>query len=122
MSGYKVTATRWARGWELHIEGVGVTQSRTLHDAEEMIRSYLAMEVGERRAESAEIHVNVEVDGMDEVRKVRREIDHLAEEQKRVARDSRALAKRLKADGLTGSDAAHVMGVSEQRFSQLLNA
>lgn len=87
-----------------------------------MIRSYLAMEVGERRAESAEIHVNVEVDGMDEVRKVRREIDHLAEEQKRVARDSRALAKRLKADGLTGSDAAHVMGVSEQRFSQLLNA
>lgn len=122
MSKYEVTATRWARGWELNIEGVGVTQSRTLRDAEAMIRSYLALELGEKIAERAEIHVDAQVDGMNEVEKVRKEIDRLAEEQRRVARESRALAKRLKAAGLTGSDAAHVMGVSEQRFSQLLNA
>jgi hypothetical protein len=29
-----VTARRWAHGWELHIDGVGVTQSRTLASAE----------------------------------------------------------------------------------------
>jgi hypothetical protein len=31
---YHVTARRWAHGWELHIDGVGVTQSRTLASAE----------------------------------------------------------------------------------------
>lgn len=119
---FDVTAKRWERGWELHIDGVGVTQSRTLRDAEAMIRSYLALDLGDAIAEHSEVHVTVQVDGMREVEKVRKEIDRLAEQQRRVARDSRALAKRLKAAGLTGADAAHVMGVSEQRFSQLLNA
>jgi hypothetical protein len=30
MTRYAVTAKRWKHGWELHIDGVGVTQSRTL--------------------------------------------------------------------------------------------
>ena len=33
MSTYTVRAKRWKHGWELHIDGVGVTQSRNLADA-----------------------------------------------------------------------------------------
>ena len=33
-----VTAKRWKHGWELHIDGVGVTQSRTLDTAGQMVR------------------------------------------------------------------------------------
>ena len=39
---YTVTAKRWEHGWELHIDGIGVTQSRLLSDAEAMVRDYLA--------------------------------------------------------------------------------
>ncbi len=38
-----MTARRWARGWELHIDGEGVTQSRSLTDAEYMVRDYIAL-------------------------------------------------------------------------------
>jgi hypothetical protein len=39
---YRVRAKRWKHGWELHIEGVGVTQSRTLWDAGEMARDLIS--------------------------------------------------------------------------------
>jgi len=39
---YQVIAKRWTRGWELHIDGVGVTQSGTLGAAEGMPRDYVA--------------------------------------------------------------------------------
>ena len=42
MKTYQVRAKRWEHGWELHIEGVGVTQSRTLWDAEDMARDLIA--------------------------------------------------------------------------------
>lgn len=38
---YTVHAKRWARGWELHIDGLGVTQSHSLADAELMARDYI---------------------------------------------------------------------------------
>ena len=40
---YEVRAKRWARGWELHVEGVGVTQSKTLVSASKMAREYVSM-------------------------------------------------------------------------------
>jgi hypothetical protein len=36
-----VRATRWAHGWELHIDRFGVTQSRNLDGAEQMVRDYI---------------------------------------------------------------------------------
>jgi hypothetical protein len=41
MSTYRVRAKRWKHGWELHIAGVGVTQSRNLDGAEQMVRDYI---------------------------------------------------------------------------------
>ena len=43
---YQVRAKRWEHGWELHIDGVGVTQSHTLRDAERMVRDYVALDTG----------------------------------------------------------------------------
>lgn len=38
---YDVRARHWSGGWELHIEGVGVTQVRTLENAARQVRDYL---------------------------------------------------------------------------------
>ncbi|EID53059.1 hypothetical protein [Saccharomonospora xinjiangensis] len=42
MTTYTVIAQRWARRWELHIDGVGVTQIRSLPTAESVAREYIA--------------------------------------------------------------------------------
>ncbi len=120
---YEVTATRWERGWELDIDGVGVTQSRTLRDAEEMVRDYLRLE-GVKGHADAGLHIIVEIEGvdMDEVRAVKGDQDRVAKEMREVAKSTRDVARKIKRAGLTGADAARVMGVSEQRFSQLMNA
>jgi hypothetical protein len=41
MRTYNVTAKPWEDGWELHIEGVGVTQSTELENAEQAARDYI---------------------------------------------------------------------------------
>ena len=45
---YRVTAHPWTHGWELRIDGVGVTQSDTLETAEQAVRDYLAVDLGGR--------------------------------------------------------------------------
>ncbi len=41
MSAYTVHAKPWAHGWELHIEGVGVTQSRNLRVSAQRVSQLL---------------------------------------------------------------------------------
>jgi len=41
MSDVTVTASRWALGWQLVIQGVGATQVRTLARAQQQVRDYL---------------------------------------------------------------------------------
>jgi hypothetical protein len=50
---YVVRAVRWEHGWELHIDGVGVTQSHGLRDAKRMVRDYLRLDVGTRAVRDA---------------------------------------------------------------------
>lgn len=38
---YQVKAVQWSGGWELHIEGEGVTQVDALDDARTQVVSYL---------------------------------------------------------------------------------
>ena len=42
MTTYQVRAVRWEHGWELHVEGIGVTQAGSLADAEEMVRDLIS--------------------------------------------------------------------------------
>jgi hypothetical protein len=43
---YQVTARLWELGWELHIDGIGVTQVTTLVSAGRMVRDYIAALTG----------------------------------------------------------------------------
>jgi hypothetical protein len=118
---YVVRAVRWARGWELHIVDVGVTQSRSLSDAEAMVRDYIALD-RDVPPESFDVTITPEVgDGLDqEVADARRQVAEAADAQRRAAERVRALAHRLKAKGLSGRDMAVVLGVTPQRVSQLI--
>jgi hypothetical protein len=118
---YQVRAKRWEHGWELHIAGVGVTQSRTLWDAEEMARDLIA-----RREDQAENAFTVTITpeiggGLDEQTRAAREAVSAADQaQRQAAAQSRAAARRLRQAGLSGRDIAKVLNVSPQRVSQLL--
>lgn len=119
---YTVHAKRWARGWELHIDGIGVTQSRSLGDAESMARDYIVLD-RDVPPESFALEIVPEVGGgLDtDIREAREIVTTAAEMQQRAAERSRRVARRLKSQGLTGRDIARVLGVSPQRVSQLLS-
>ena len=57
---HTVVARRWAKGWELHIDGVGVTQSHTLADADLMARDYVSRLL-EVPADSFDLEIRAEV-------------------------------------------------------------
>ena len=118
---YQVRAKRWAHGWELHIEGVGVTQSHTLHDAERMARDYIALDTGTDPG-SFDIEITPEIGGeLGEKTAAARQAVAAAEEARRAAAArSRDVAQELQNAGLSGRDIAAVLRVSPQRVSQLL--
>ena len=122
MSAYTVHAKPWAHGWELHIEGVGVTQSRNLGGAEQMVRDYIAS-LTERDTSGDEVTIKPEVGGgLDEATKAAREAIAAADHSVRdAAARSRQVARDLKKAGLSGRDIAVILRVSAQRVSQLLN-
>jgi hypothetical protein len=59
---YHVTATRWEHYWVLNIDGIGVTQSEGLDDAEAMVRDYLRLEDLDS---TAPIEITFEFEGTD---------------------------------------------------------
>lgn len=121
MTTYDVRAKRWEHGWELHIAGVGVTQSRTLWDAEMMARDLISRREGLAPG-AFEVAITPEIGpGLDEqTRAARQAVTAADDAQRRAAAQSRAAARRLRQAGLTGRDIAKVLGVTPQRVSQLL--
>jgi DNA-directed RNA polymerase specialized sigma subunit len=123
MTTYKVSAQRWGNYWELHIDGVGVTQSRTLSTAERMVRDYLALDLGGDPADF-DVVITPELDGnlAAEAEAAREAVRGAEQAQLAAAARSRDIARRLKAAGLSGADIAAVLKVSTQRVSQLVNS
>ncbi|MQA77071.1 MAG: hypothetical protein GEV10_01080 [Streptosporangiales bacterium] len=120
MSTYRVRAVRWEHGWELHVDGVGVTQSHGLGDAEMMARDLIHRRC-DIPVDGFDLDITPEVgDGLDdEVRAAREEVAAADAAQRRAAARSRAIARRMKEQGMSGRDIAVVLGVSPQRVSQL---
>jgi len=123
MKTYTVRAKRWAHGWEVHIEGLGVTQSHTLRDAEMMARDYIALET-DASPDSFEVEVTPEIGGElgEQTTAARAAVAEADMAQRRAAAESRAAARRLRDAGLSGRDIAAVLRVSPQRVSQLLKS
>lgn len=123
MSTYTVRAKRWKHGWELHIDGVGVTQSRNLDGAEQMVRDYIETLTDHATTDDSILIQPVVGGGLDEAVQAARENLDEAERALRVAAArSRQVAQRLKQEGLSGRDIAAILHVSAQRVSQLLKS
>jgi CRP-like cAMP-binding protein len=121
-STYQVRAKRWAHGWELHIEGVGVTQSHTLRDAERIARDYIALDTGTDPG-SINVEITPEIGGElgEKTAAARRAVAEAEDARRAAAVRSRDAARELLVAGLSGRDIAAVLQVSPQRVSQLLN-
>ena len=121
---YKVDALRWEHGWELHVNGVGVTQSRSLRSAAGMAREYISLVEGISDESTIDVEIRPTIDNPlgKEVIEARRAVQELAERQHEVAALWRTTAQDLAKSGLSGADIAVVLDVSPQRVSQLLNA
>jgi len=122
VSTYTVHAKRAGRYWELHIDGVGVTQSRNLNkEADEMIRSYVAMSTGVAE-DAVDYTIVPKVGGsLDaEAAAARKAAKEAEDAVSRAAARNRKAARHLREAGLSGRDTAAVLGVTPQRVSQLL--
>jgi DNA-directed RNA polymerase specialized sigma24 family protein len=119
---YTVTARRWARGWELHIPDEGVTQVRTLGSAVDQVRDYLAS-LHDADADYVEVDIVAELGDLSARAAAAREATaEAAEAQRRAAAETRAAVAELRANGLSVSDIAVVMGVTRGRVSQIAKA
>lgn len=119
MSTYTVRAVRWEHGWELHIDGVGVTQARTLDGAPGMVRDYIESLTG-HDASGDEVVIQPDLGGLEDKATVVREwTERVQRETVEAAAASRDLARDLRKAGLSVSDTAAVLGVSRGRVSQL---
>lgn len=121
MTSYEVAARRWEHGWELHIAGVGVTQSRTLAAAEGIVRDYLATLHEVDIGDATVVVTPVLGDLGERARQVRDRTRAVQEAQRDAARDAREVARALRAEGLSITDTAAVLGVSRGRVSQLVS-
>lgn len=121
MTTYTVRAKRWAHGWELHIDGEGVTQARSLAAAERQVRDYLSLLRDLNDDAALDIVIIPELGGAiaRDVRKARQAVAELASRQRKTAEMSRAAVQKLRKAGLSGAEIAAVLGVSPQRVSQL---
>lgn len=116
-----VTAKRWAKGWELHIEGHGVTQSKTLTDARRQVVDYLES-LHDMHVDVNDITVSPALPGelLDEIRKARSDIRAAERDLARAAARQRRVALTLRREEhLSVTDTAALMEVSRGRVSQL---
>ncbi len=123
MSTYTVHANRWAQGWELHIDGVGVTQSRSLADAERMARDYVETFTDHDTSSDQVVILPVVGGGLDEAVQAARDAVAAADRERREAAvQVRQVVRNMSQAGLSGRDIAHLLNVSAQRVSQFLKS
>lgn len=120
MALYEVHARKWENGWELRIEGLALTWSPTLADAEARAREHICTTL---QVEESAVHIDL-------LPRVSDELDQLALETKRAvhnadeamrgaAAKTREAVVNLAEAGLTNGDIARFLGLSQRRLNQL---
>lgn len=122
MSDYRVTVKRWDRGWELHIDGLGVTQARSLGEADAMVRDYIEIFDGAEAAADAHLIYGYSVAAVTKFERARKAALEAEKSSARAAVESRRAVAELVAQGVSGADMSRLLGVSPQRVSQLAAA
>src|SRR5262245_28976411 len=98
---YRVRAVRWAQGWELHIDGVGVTQVRSLARAEQQVRDYVATLL-DMDANTATVEVVPDLGSVQkQIDTARRRSCEAEEAQRKAAEDVRRVVVKLRDSGLS---------------------
>jgi DNA-directed RNA polymerase specialized sigma24 family protein len=119
MKTYTVSAVPWEHGWELHIDGEGVTQTRTLDKAAGQVRDYLAsLHGGEYK--DAEVIVEPGIRQRELIATAKAHARAAAQMQMRASQEMREAVQQLRADGYSVTDAAALLGISRGRVSQLI--
>ena len=117
---YTARAKRWKHGWELHVDGVGVTQSRTLDTAQRQVLDFVESLL-DRDTSGDSVSVVAELGELGvRLAAARRKSDEAATMQREAAAQLRATVHELRAVGLSVSDIAALLHVSRGRVSQLL--
>ncbi len=123
MNEYNVRAVKWEHGWELHVEGLGVSQCRTLATAAQQVRDFVATITDtdtDTDTDDAEIVVSVTVGGIEkDVERARKMTADAITKQQLAAAESRRVARELRGAGLSVADTARVMDISKGRAAQL---
>jgi hypothetical protein len=119
---FNVKAKRWKHGWELHIDGVGVTQSRTLATAEQMVRDYVET-LTDQDVSGDTVVITPELGELgDRVAAVQSQLAAANRQREAAQQEERQLANDLRAAGLSATDTAVVLGKSRGRVSQISRA
>jgi DNA-directed RNA polymerase specialized sigma subunit len=117
---YRITARRAPTGWNLHIPDIGVAPAKSLATAEKTAKTYIAAQTGATEAEMAvTIQPKLDITLGQAVQEARAAVEAMATAQTEAATKSRQVAAQLREAGLNNGDIAIVLGVSEQRVSQL---
>ena len=122
MRRYTATATREGRWWVIDVDGVGVTQARSVREAHEMVDDLVRVL---RDDSDFEIEIHFLVDKLDATvlaETVRGKVRMAEVAQRDAAEANREAARRLSAAGVSGGDIAGILEVSPQRVSQLLHS
>lgn len=119
---YAVRAVRWVHGWELHVDGIGVTQVRTLDHAEQQVRDLIATELDldDSAVVTAHIEIRPDLGELNQrIDRARHDTEDAAVAQVQAAQQARDLVADLRSLGLSVSDTATILGISRGRVSQL---
>ncbi len=119
---YKVVAARGEKYWVLTVPEVpGVfSQARNLAEVEPMIRDALSLGLEvEPNSFGVDVDVALPSDELAELRNIRVARIEAARLQRETADRAKALVARLESEGLSRRDISEVLGVSQQRVSQL---
>lgn len=120
MSTVNVIARQWSGGWELEIDKGNITQVRTLAKAPDQVIDYLDTMNPDINHSSWDIRVVPELGDLTEkVNDSKRATSEAARLQLEAAKRSREVVRELRAEHLSISDVAAVLGISRGRVAQL---
>lgn len=121
VSTYTARVTREGRWWVVDVDGIGVTQARSLPDAQVMAADLVsALRDVDVAPSDVELLVDIGSDIVSAAHAAQQRARAAAKALAVAADDVRAQAQALRHTGFTGKDAAFVLGISEQRVSQLV--
>lgn len=115
---YVATATREGRWWAIDVDGVGVTQSRTLADAPRWAAGLVEAMTGETDVE-IELHTSVPGVHLDEAKTAQQRVAEAEHDLRESSQTVKQAVARILRAGVSQQDTAAILEVSRQRVQQL---